>query len=291
MGLEDLAASQPTDASQSDESVMVDEGSSAPQIADGDEQAASEPQDNSDGGQEDSAIKAMQKRIDRLTGKNKEFEEKYIQERAARETLEKVQSQSQPQTLQDLDVKALNNFIAKAESDPELESYLPEARLELQRKLVQEELSGFKQELTQKQQQERGQAMTNNIINNLSSGKLSDQNSEYYNTVVANLSELQSDQFNGIDVNQVLAVALAENEYLKSQQGNQLMSAEDRVVKNRNRNNNIQSNDNRIVNGSGSDDLANFLKDNPSLTRSNQAGKGGIKDALRKLNTVQGFDG
>ena len=290
MGFEDLIASQPTGDSLPDESVMVNEDSSAPlNNADGLDEAASTASANVDGEDmgSDPAIKAMQKRIDKITGKSKELEEQLIRERAEREALEKLQNQSQPKTLADLDTQGLSNFIAKAESDPELEQYLPEARLELQRKLVQEELGSFKQELTQKQVQEQGEVLTNNIINNLSGGKLADQDSVYYHTAANYLSELQSDQYKGIDTEQVLAVALAENEYLKSQPKGETMSAEQRVIKNRN--NNIQSN-NRVVSGNGADDLASLLKESGSLNRSNQAGQGNFRKVLKSLDVMKGFE-
>jgi len=292
MGFEDLVASQPTDTPQSDETVMETEATSTPQDnVDGNTQDAFTPEDNVDGneGQDDAKFKAMQKRIDKLTAKSKGFEEKYIQAQATAEAYENMRSNDQPKTIQDLDVNGLNSFIQRAESDPELEQHLPEARLELQRKLVQEELRGFKEEQAQMTTQQQHQAMTNNIIASLSGDKLQDQTGEYYHNAVSFLSDLDSDEYRGVNVNQVLAVALAENEYLKKQAKGTSMS--DRVEKNRNINdNNLQSN-NRAVNGNNSDDLNSYLKEAGSLRRSNQAGQGSLKSALSKLSTVKGFGG
>ena len=289
MDLENLVASQPIDTVQSNDNVMENEGTSAPLNVDGETQVTSEPEVNSDGGQDDAALKAMQKRIDKLTAKSKGLEEKYIQAQATAEAYENMRSNDQPKTIQDLDVNGLNSFIQRAESDPELEQHLPEARMELQRKLVQEEIGAFKEEQAKISTSQQAEVMTNNIIASLSGDRLQDQSGEYYNNAVNFLNDLDSPQYGGINVNQVLAVALAENEYLKSQSKGPSMS--ERIEKNRNRNDNSLQSNNRAVNGTGADDLSTYLKETGALSRSNQSGTGSLKQALSKLSTVKGFGG
>jgi hypothetical protein len=288
MGIDELVASQPTEEPNSDDNVMDNEGTSAPLNVDGEQQDSFAPEDNANGeGHNDGAIKAMQKRIDKLTAKSKSLEEDYIKAQARAEAYENMQQQNQPQTLQDLDINGLNSFIAKAENDPELEEHLPEARLELQRKLVQEELRSFKEEQKQMTVQQQSAAQTNQLIAALSGDKLNDQSGEYYHSAVSFLNDLESDQYKNINVNQVLAVALAENEYLKKQAKGPSMP--ERIAKNRNRNENSLQSNNRASNANSSSDLAEYLKENEGLYRSNQAGNGSLKGALKRLSTVQGF--
>lgn len=293
MDLENLVASQPTDNVQSDDNVMDNEASSAPQDnADGStHEDTSTPIDNVDGQEheDDARFKAMQKRIDKLTAKSKGAEEELIRERARAEAYENMRQADQPQTIQDLDVNGLNSFITRAESDPDLEQHLPEARLELQKRLIQEELNSFKQEQLQLTNEQRYQAQTNEIIGALSGDRLQDQSSEYYNNTMSFMADLDSDSYSGVNVKQILAVALAENQHLKNQAQGQTMSQ--RVEKNRNRNDNTLQSNNRAVNGNNSDDIKSFLSEQGPLRRSNQAGQGSLKEALSRLGTVKGFKG
>ena len=287
-----LVASQPTGDNMPDDNVMENGDSSAPQDdADGStHKDTSTPIDNVDGkqGQEDDAkFKAMQKRIDKLTAKSKGAEEDKIKSEAKLEAYESMRKESQPQTIQDLDVNGLTSFIAKAEGDPDLEQHLPEAKLELQKRLIDDRFSAFEEKQLAQNNDQRFQTQTNGIISALSGDRLNDESSEYYGNAMSFMADLDSEAYSGINVKQVLAVALAENERLKSEAKGPTMS--DRVKFNRN-DNTLQSN-NRASNGNNSDDLNTYLKEAGPLSRSNQVGSGSLKEAISRLNTVRSFGG
>jgi ubiquitin len=290
MALEDLVASQPEEEvspSSQDQTVMED------QQLQGEE--ASETPVNSDGEQvtEDSDIdenSRYQKRIDKLTRRAREAEEQLLQEKAAREAIERnmdhFSSSPKEQTLADLDVAALKQFIISAEGDESLEKHIPEARELIQEKTIEEKLKAFEDQRASEQQEQEGKQLTNVMLDNLSGGKLKDPDGDYFHAAQQNLYDLDN-KFKNVNVKQLLAVALAENDWLKSQKSGP--SVIDRVVDNRNKNT-IMAN-NRAINA-GTQDLNDFLKGTGGrLSRSSQGEEGSLRQAIKKLGVVKSFEG
>jgi hypothetical protein len=286
MALDDLVSSQPDSSvppSEQEETAMdeqVEEASETTVNSDGETTEAQEAGDDNS---------RIQKRINELTRQKREFEEQLLQERAAREAIERnmehFQSGQKEQTLADLDIAALKQFIKNADGDEDLERHIPEAKELILEKQIEEKFKKFEDTRNSKQVEEENKQLTNTMLNNLSGGKLSDQDGEYFHTAQNYLYDLEN-KYNGVNAKQLLAVALAENDYLKSQKAGP--SVVDRVVENRNQNT-IKANS-RASNAGGSD-LDGFLKDNQRLTRSSQGKSGSLKDAIKRLGVVQYYEG
>lgn len=297
MGLQDLVTSQLTEDSQtaSNNNVMDNQGASEP-YSDGSDVASSTATGNVDGnGNVDGteldpnakAVVGMQKRINELTARAKTAEEMALQEKSSRETLERnFNTNSQPQTLADLDVNGLNNFIAKAQNNPdlELEQHIPEAQTLLQRRLVEEQISQFKEEQLATQNKTNGEQLTNILVNKVSDGRLNDENSPYFQKVQTYLNDLNGDQFQHVDAKYTLATALAEVDYLRAQLKGPNMTPEQRIVNNRNNSNKVMAN-NRAA-GAGGGDLASYLSENKQLTRSSISKNGSLRGAINQLKAV-----
>lgn len=292
MALEDLVADQPieevalpsqeqTDLADADAEIQGEEASETPVNSDGEQETeASEVDENS----------RTQKRINELTRRAREAEEKLLQETAAREAIERnmdhFNSNPKEQTLADLDVDALKQFIASADGDESLEKHIPEARELIQDKIIEGKLKAIEDKRTSQQVEVESKELTNTMLNNLSGGKLQDQDGDYFAAAQQNLHALDN-QFANVNHKQLLAVAIAENDWLKSQKTGP--SVTDRVVDNRNKNTIMA---NSRASNSGGQGVDDFLKSTGGrLTRSSQGQDGSLREVIKKLGVVKSFEG
>jgi len=236
----------------------------------------------------------FQKRINQLTGKNRELEDKLLQAEAAKEAiesnLENLQGGPQKEkTLADLNPEGLRDFLVRARDNEDLEKYVPEAQELLTQKLIDEGISRFKDEQKTVTSAETGQQLTDVMLGNLAEDRLNDNSTEYFATVEANLHDLGSPQFQNVNKDQLLAVALAEVNRLKSVQKGP--SITEKVVQNRGNDKRIMANNRAAT--TGSNDLTSFLNEHKDegLTRSTIGSNGSIKGAISRLNLMKEFEG
>ena len=294
MSLTELVASQPETEvpTPSDEDTgMIDAQNQGEQ--------ASETPVNSD--VEDQDIETSEseegrapKRIKKLLDERRALNDELLQERAAREAIERNMEHFQrnddggkDKTLADLDVAALRDFMDKARDNEDLQEHIPEAQRYLTEKMIQEGIDKYKNEQQVTSSEKQGQDLTNLMLNNLAGERLRDQESDYFSSVQATLNELDGDQFKNVNKDQLLAVALAEVDRLKNTQAGPTVS--DRVVQNRSNNNKIISNNRAVSSGSG--DLKSYLAEHKGgLQRGKQGSTtSDIKEAIGRLGIMKEF--
>jgi len=282
MSLNELGSSHPVEevpTPSETENVMVDQEEQASATSENADESTQEPVDSKE--EEQSRINA---RFAELTRKQREAEERAIKAEARAEALGERQEASKERTLEDLNITELQSFITKAQTeDSGLEEHLPQARELLMDKKIEERLNGYKQEQTEKSTQQESEQLTNTMLSNLSDGKLKDESSPYFGAAQNYLYDLQND-FSTINQSQLLAVALAEIDYLKTQKTGPSM--EERVVQNRN--NKVIANSRSAAGGSS--DLASFLSENGKLTTSRQGSKGTLRNAIEHLGAVKSLE-
>ncbi len=244
------------------------------------------------GNEQDNEHPGFQKRINQLLAKNRETEDQLLQERSAREAIERnmdhFQRNDDDVKLSDLDSSQLRDFIAKARDNVEMETYIPEAQDLLVEKMVDEKLHKFQDDRGVQDLQTEGQNLTNIMLNNLGGERLRDTESDYFQSVQGTLNDLQSDKFKHVNTNQLLAVALAENSRLKTLQNGPTLP--EKVINNRSTTNTVLSN-NRSANYGGSG-LGDILKDSGGrLTKSLQGEKGSLNKAIMELTAVKSIQG
>jgi len=292
MSLSDLAASQPEPGvSTPSETGMIDAENQGEQASE--TPVNSDGQDQSTETGESGASDRAEKRINALVKERNTAREEALQEKAAREAIERnmdhfQRDEGKDKTLADLDVSALKDFIVKARDNDELIEHIPEAQALLTEKQIQEGINKYKSEQQIMSTEKEGQDLTNLLLNNLAGERLRDTESDYFADIQVTLNELSSEQFNNVNKDQLLAVAMAEVNRLKSTQS--APTVLDKVVQNRNSNNTKIVSNNRAANA-GSSDLKQFLSENTGgLTRSKQGQSGGsIKDAIGRLGLMQEF--
>lgn len=293
MSLTELAASQPVA-----EGPTPAEQETGMTGAENQGEQASETPVNSDVNNQDTETvevedsDRIQKRINKLVGERNTAQNELLQEKAAREAIERNMDHfqrddsSKEKTLADLDVAALEDFLVRARADEELQEHVPEAQRHLTEKRIEMGINKFKTEQRTDNEVKEGQDLTNLLLNNLAGERLRDTESDYFLGVQTTLGELTGDQFNNVNKDQLLAVALAEVKRLSVPQSAPTVS--DRVVQNRNNNNMIISNNRAAT--SGNSDLETFLAENKSLRRSKQGSTdGGLKTAISKLKIMDTF--
>ena len=123
------------------------------------------------------------------------------------------------------------------------------------------------------------------MLGNIAGNKLSNPDSEYYQTVVGEMHNLSQDKFKHINKDQLIAVLMTENDHLRSQSNGPTLP--ETVMNNRNTNNTIMSN-NRSANLGGSG-LSEILKGNERLTKSKQGSNGTLNQVIRELDAVKSF--
>lgn len=288
MSLKDLVTSQPVEevsTTSTTENVTVENDN---------EDGASTTSVNVDGEQvsENNEHPRFQKRINELSGRNKELQEELIAAKAAKETLENnmehfSSNQDSEKRLSDLGIDQLKDFITKARDNEELEIHIPEAQEYLTEKMVDEKLSRFEQDKSAKDLKLEGQNLTNVMLNNLAGDRLKDTEGEYFQKVLGEINSLEQDEFKHVNKDQLIAVLLTEVDHLKSQTNELTLS--EKIVENRNTNNTIMTNS-RSANMGGSN-LNNVLKDNPRLTKSSQGKGGSLRSAIMQLDAVKSFKG
>jgi len=279
MSLKDLVSSQPEEEGPTPsetENVMVNE------------EQASETSVNSDGNedqnvdpiqQEQDNIKdKTQKRINELIGSRKELEEKVFRLEAEREAFEKVNQSNQEKTLQDHSIDVLTRFVADNQDDPSLADDVAEARQIIMNKTIDEKFNSYVDKQAATTNQEKGEQLTNQIINGISGDRLSDKDGEYYGTAMQCLHDLNQPEYANVNKDQMIAALMADREFLMKQQNGPTMN--DRVKTNQN--NNIKANTRQSSGGSG--DLADYLQNSGGrLGRSSVGERGSIQGAIRKL--------
>ena len=289
MALEDLVASQPNTAvspSADQETVMADNGdqaSATPANADGNNNEHVET------GEENESSR-FQQRINELTRKAKEAEEKLLKETAAREAIERnldhFSQRSEDRPLDDFSSSELKQIIAKAkEADEPNEEMIDQASQLYIEKLVEERTEARLGKENEKKSQEDGAKMTNLMIDNLTEGGLRDTSSQQFVEAEAYLNDLLSDDYKNINMAHLAAAALSQVNHLKRKLNGP--SPQERVLTNRN--NTLKANT-RVASSGGYDDLQTFLNENERLGASPQGSDGTAKQAIKKLSVIRSFD-
>jgi len=281
MSLNDLVASQleeevPT--SSETETVMEDEDRAyaTSENADGEEGESNESEDAPE------EKSRLPKRIDSLIKKQRELEEQLIAERAKREALESMRTDSEPKTLEDLDVNGLTKFIANAENDPDLEGHLPRAKELLLERQIEQKFNKRIEEQERTAAQKMGEQLTATMISNLAGEKIRNKDGDYYAIAENYLNDLSSEQYKTINKDQLLAVALAEVAYLKKQ--NSGPSLQERAIQNKNKviaNNRSGS--------TGTADISEMLREYKTLSPSRQGSSGNLRSIIKELDVVKGL--
>lgn len=288
MSLKDLVTSQPVQevsTSSEPENVTVNN----------DEENASATSVNVDGEgnvqSDDDQHPRFQKRINQLSGANKELQEKLLQSEAAMDAIERNIGQfQQPNSeakLSDLDANQLKDFITKARDNEELQEHIPEAQDLLVEKRIEEGLGRFEEKRNIQDSESQGLDLTNIMLNNMAGEQLQDTDGAFFQNVQSNLFDLQRDEYKHLNKDQVLAVALAKVKVLESQAKGPTLS--EKIIKNRSTTNTVMTN-NRSANFGGSN-LGEILKDNPTLTKNKQGQSGSLNAAIKELGAVKSIQG
>jgi len=247
---------------------------------DNDQNIDSEQQKNDD------LKRKMQHRIDKVTGSNRKLEDKVIRLEAEREAFEKYNQSNQEKTLQDHSIDTLTRFVADNQDDPELAAQVADARQVIIDKKIDERVNSFIDKQAATTNQEKGEQLTNQIINGISGDKLRDTSGEYYGTAMQCLHDLNQPEYANVNKDQMIAALMADREFLMKQQNGPTMN--DRVKNNQN--NNIKANI-RQSSGGGSD-LASYLENTGGrLGRSSVGEKGSANIAIRKLKMFEDLTG
>ena len=288
MSLNDLVTSQPVQEvptpSEPENAPYVDNGDNAPSTP---VNEAVEEQGNE---QDEQPQGRAPKRIEQLLGERDALRDQLLKETAAREAIERNLEHFQPTSnsddtkLSDLSVDKLEEFINQAHGNEDLEQYIPEANRLLVKKQVDQQLSQFEQTKSEEVSLRDGKDLTNLMLRNMAGEKLSDTSSDYFQTIQGTLYDLEQAQYKYVNKDQLLAVALAEIDYLKSKANGPTLP--EKIIENRNTTNTVLSN-NRSANygGSGLNDI--LSESGGRLTKSKQGKSGSLRDAIKQFSAVK----
>ncbi len=289
MSLNELVTSQPEETGPTPvetENEMVNDN----------EEQASETSVNSDGNnedqnsidpeqQEEDALKdKTQKRINELIGSRKELEEKVIRLEAEREAAEKYSQSNQEKTLKDYSIDVLTKFVADNQNDDEMLTQVSEAREIIIEKRIDAKVNAMAEKQTATTDKEKGEQLTNVMIDTISGDKLRDTNGEYFAAANQYLHDLTKPAYSNLNKDQLIATLLAERDFQMKQPKGPTMN--DRIETNK-RNNTIKANTRQS--SGGESNIQSFLQENPVLEKSTLGNRGTINQAVRKL--LEGAEG
>jgi hypothetical protein len=240
-------------------------------------------QDNVSVDNTDEIKSRTQKRIESLLSSNKGMKDELSELKGQLRAITEQQEASRPKTLEDLDSRALNNFIATNEGDDEMADHVSEAKFLLQKKLVQEELGQEHEEKAQREAQEKMAELSRTLATMVGGNDAGNPESELFTLADQKYRILQAEL--GEDTVQANPLAAALSFALAKAEIPSKASLPNRVI---NRNERIETASRSPV--SSDDSVKSFLRDNPgTLSRSSITSKGSLNQAVRSLSAIRGL--